>query len=83
MSNYELQITHYQLKRQEVYMTKCRTNKKVHTFRGAAALIIAAFFTLAAMAFTACKQPTVQTATSKYKVTFNVDGGGHPYRKDR
>ena len=65
-------------------MTKCRTNKKAHTFRGAAALIIAAFFTLAAMAFTACKQPTVQTATSKYKVTFNVDGGGgHPYRKDR
>ena len=57
-------------------MTKCRTNKKVHTFRGAAALIIAAFFTLAAMAFTACKQPTEPTATSKHKVTFNVDGGG-------
>ena len=57
-------------------MTKCRIGKKAHTFRGAAALIIAAFFTLAAMAFTACKQPTVQTATSKYKVTFNVDGGG-------
>ena len=57
-------------------MTKLRTNKKAHTFRGAAALIIAAFFTLAAMAFTACKQPTEPTATSKYKVTFNVDGGG-------
>ena len=57
-------------------MTKCRTNKKVHTFRGAAALITAAFFTLAAMAFTACKQPTEPTATSKHKVTFNVDGGG-------
>ncbi|EPF47546.1 hypothetical protein HMPREF1222_00448 [Treponema vincentii F0403] len=66
-------------------MTKCRIGKKAHTLRGAAALIIAAFFTLAAMAFTACKQPTVQTATSKYKVTFNVDGGGggYPYRKDR
>ena len=63
-------------------MTKWRIGKKAHTFRGAAALIIAAFFTLAAMAFTACKQPTVQT--SKYKVTFNVDGGGgYPYRKDR
>ena len=55
-------------------MTKCRIGKKAHTLGGAAALIIAAFFTLAAMAFTACKQPTVQT--SKYKVTFNVDGGG-------
>ena len=54
-------------------MTKWRIGKKAHTFRGAAALIIAAFFTLAAMAFTACKQPT---ATSKYKVTFNVDGAG-------
>ena len=74
----------YTLKRQEVYMTKLRTNKKAHTLRGAAALIIAAFFTLAAMAFTACKQPTVQTVTTKYKVTFNVDGGGgYPYRKDR
>lgn len=65
-------------------MTKLRIGKKAHTLRGAAALIIAAFFTLAAMAFTACKQPTVQTVTAKYKVTFNVDGGGgHPYRKDR
>ena len=57
-------------------MTKLRTDKKVHTFRGAAALIIAAFFTLAAMAFTACKQPTEPTATPKHKVTFSVDGGG-------
>ena len=40
-------------------MIKWRIGKKAHTFRGAAALIIAAFFTLAAMAFTACKQPTV------------------------
>ena len=55
-------------------MTKLRTGKKAHTLRGAAALIIAAFFTLAAMAFTACKQPT--EPTSKHKVTFNVDGGG-------
>ena len=55
-------------------MTKLRTNKKAHTLRGAAALIIAAFFTLAAMAFTACKQPT--EPTPKYKVTFSVDGGG-------
>ena len=57
-------------------MTKCRIGKKAHTLGGAAALIIAAFFTLAAMAFTACKQPTEPTATSKHKVTFNVDGGG-------
>ena len=55
-------------------MTKLRTGTKAHTLRGAAALIIAAFFTLAAMAFTACKQPT--EPTSKHKVTFNVDGGG-------
>ena len=68
----------YTLKRQEVYMTKCRIGKKAHTLRGAAALIIAAFFTLAAMAFTACKQPTEPTATSKYMVTFSVDGGGAP-----
>ena len=65
-------------------MTKLRTNKKAHAFRGAAALITAALFTLAAMAFTACKQPAEPTATSKYKVTFSVNGGGgHPYGKDR
>ena len=57
-------------------MTKLRTDKKAHTLGGAAALIIAAFFTLAAMAFTACKQPTEPTATPKHKVTFSVDGGG-------
>ena len=57
-------------------MTKCRIGKKAHTLGGAAALIIAAFFTLAAMAFTACKQPTEPTATPKHKVTFSVDGGG-------
>ena len=56
-------------------MTKLRTDKKAHTLGGAAALIIAAFFTLAAMAFTACKQPTEPTATPKHKVTFSVDGG--------
>ena len=63
-------------------MTKCRTNKKVHTFRGAAALIIAAFLTLL---FTGCPNANGnKPATSKYKVTFNVDGGGgYPYRKDR
>ena len=55
-------------------MTKLRTNKKAHTLRGAAAFITAVFFTLAAMAFTACKQPT--EPTSKYKVTFSVDRGG-------
>ena len=55
-------------------MTKLRTNKKAHTLRGAAAFITAVFFTLAAMAFTACKQPT--EPTSKNKITFSVDGGG-------
>ena len=63
-------------------MTKCRTNKKVHTFRGAAALITAAFL---ALLFTGCPNAHGnKPATPKHKVTFNVDGGGgYPYRKDR
>ena len=63
-------------------MTKLRTGTKAHTFRGAAVLIIAAFLTLL---FTGCPNANGnKPATSKYKVPFNVDGGGgHPYRKDR
>ena len=55
-------------------MTKCRIGKKAHTFRGAAALIIAAFLTLL---FTGCPNAHGnKLATPKYQVTFNVDGGG-------
>ena len=55
-------------------MTKLRTGKKAHTFRGAAALIIAAFLTLL---FTGCPNAHGnKLATPKYQVTFNVDGGG-------
>ena len=63
-------------------MTKLRTGKKAHTFRGAAALIIAVFLTLL---FTGCPNAHGnKLATPKYQVTFNVDGGGgNPYRKDR
>ena len=57
-------------------MTKLRTGKKAHTFRGAAALIIAAFLTLL---FTGCPNANGnKLATPKYTVTFSVDGGGGP-----
>ena len=47
---------------------------KAHTFRGAAALITAAFLTLL---FTGCPNAHGnKPATPKHKVTFNVDGGG-------
>ena len=63
-------------------MTKLRTGKKAHTLRGAAALIIAVFLTLL---FTGCPNAHGnKPVTAKYKVTFNVDGGGGtPSRKDR
>lgn len=65
-------------------MTKLRTNKKAHTLRGAAAFITAAFLV---MLFTGCPNANGNkpTPSSKYMVTFSVDGGGggHPYRKDR
>ena len=55
-------------------MTKLRTGKKAHTLRGAAALIIAAFLTLL---FTGCPNANGnKPVTTKYKVTFNIDGGG-------
>ena len=55
-------------------MTKLRTGKKAHTFRGAAALIIAVFLTLL---FTGCPNAHGnKLATPKYTVTFSVDGGG-------
>jgi len=55
-------------------MTKCRIGKKAHTLRGATALIIAAFLTLL---FTGCPNANGnKPVTTKYKVTFNVDGGG-------
>ena len=56
-------------------MTKLRTNKKAHTLRGAAALITAAFLVLL---FTGCPNANGNkpTPSSKYKVTFNIDGGG-------
>lgn len=55
-------------------MTKLRTGTKAHTLRGAAALIIAAFLTLL---FTGCPNANGnKPVTAKYKVTFNVDGGG-------
>ena len=54
-------------------MTKLRTDKKAHTFRGAAALITAAFLTLL---FTGCPNANGNkpTPSSKYMVTFSVDG---------
>ena len=54
-------------------MTKLRTDKKAHTFRGAAALITAAFLTLL---FTGCPNANGNkpTPSPKYKVTFSVDG---------
>ena len=54
-------------------MTKLRTDKKAHTLRGAAALITAAFLTLL---FTGCPNAngSKPTPSSKYKVTFSVDG---------
>ena len=54
-------------------MTKLRTDKKAHTFRGAAALITAAFLTLL---FTGCPNAngSKPTPSPKYKVTFSVDG---------
>ena len=64
-------------------MTKLRTDKKAHTLRGVAALITAAFLVLL---FTGCPNANGNkpTSSSKYKITFSVDGGGgHPYRKDR
>ena len=53
-------------------MTKLRTNKKAHTLRGAAALIIAAFLVLL---FTGCPNANgSKPVTPKYKITFSVDG---------
>ena len=56
-------------------MTKLRTDKKTHTFRGAAAFITAAFLV---MLFTGCPNANGNkpTPSSKYMVTFSVDGGG-------
>ena len=53
-------------------MTKLRTDKKAHTFRGAAALITAAFLVLL---FTGCPNANgSKPVTPKYKITFSVDG---------
>ena len=54
-------------------MTKLRTDKKTHTFRGAAAFITAAFLV---MLFTGCPNANGNkpTPSSKYMVTFSVDG---------
>ena len=53
-------------------MTKLRTDKKAHTLRGAAALIIAAFLVLL---FTGCPNANgSKPVTPKYKITFSVDG---------
>ena len=53
-------------------MTKLRTDKKVHAFRGAVALIAAAFLTLL---FTACPNANGNKPTTpKYQVTFSVEG---------
>ena len=63
-------------------MTKLRTDKKAHTFRGAAALITAAFLVLL---FTGCPNANgSKPVTPKYKITFSVDGGGGlPYGSGR
>ena len=63
-------------------MTKFRTGKKAYAFRGAAALITAAFLTLL---FTACPNANGNKPTTpKYQVTFSVNGGGgHPYGNGR
>ena len=53
-------------------MTKLRTDKKAHAFRGVAALITAAFLTLL---FTACPNANGNKPTTpKYQVTFSVEG---------
>ena len=62
-------------------MTKFRTGKKAYAFRGAAALITAAFLTLL---FTACPNANGNKPTTpKYQVTFSVNGGGGPYGNGR
>ena len=67
-------------------MTQLRTDKKAHALRGTAAFIVAVF-SAAVLLFTGCPNAhSNKPATSKYKLTFSVDGGGGgglPYGKDR
>ena len=66
-------------------MTQLRTDKKAHALSGTAAFIVAVF-SAAVLLFTGCPNAhSNKPATSKYKLTFSVDGGGGglPYGKDR